>query len=109
MQAGLLREIIEVHRSVETQSATTGEQQLTWKRIWRGRARVQFSSGTQLLENQETVNVVTRKVTIRTKPYFRGALSTLRVKIGDDMYRILSRDIRITDQATILIVELINT
>lgn len=109
MQAGLLREIIEVHHSVETRSAISGEQQLTWQLLWRGRARVQFSSGTQLLENNETVNVVTRKVTIRTKPFFEGALSTLRVKIGTDWYRILSRDIRITDQATILIVELINT
>lgn len=109
MQAGLLREIIEVHQSVETRSETTGEQLLTWRRIWRGRARVQFSSGTQILENNETVNLVTRKVTIRTKPYFQAPLSKLRVKIGDDMYRILSRDIRIIDQATILIVEIINT
>ena len=84
------------------------EQEYAWVKAWRGRARVEFSSGTQMLENNETINTLTRKVTIRTKPAFTDKLSTIRIKIGADFYRILSRDIRDTDMATIMIVELIN-
>lgn len=108
MQAGLLRDIVEVYRSSVTKNATNGEQTLSWARIWKGRARVEFSSGTQLLENNETINTVTRKVTIRTKPFFTGALTDLMIKIDGDEYRILSRDIRKQDMATIMIVELKN-
>lgn len=108
MQAGLLRDFIEVYRQQVTKSATNGETIIEWVKVWRGRARVEFSSGTQMLENNETINTITRKVTIRTKPVFSDKLSTLRIKIGSDNYRILSRDVRETDMATIMIVELIN-
>ena len=108
MQAGLLRDFVEVYRQTVTRNATNGEQESAWVKAWRGRARVEFSSGTQMLENNETINTLTRKVTIRTKPAFTDKLSTLRIKIGADFYRILSRDIRDTDMATIMIVELIN-
>jgi len=108
MQAGLLRDFVEVYTQTVTKSPTNGETIISWSLSWRGRARVEFSSGTQLVENNETVNTVTRKVTIRTKPAFTQKLSTLRLKIGGDYYRILSRDVRDSDMATIMIVELIN-
>ena len=75
------------------------------------KAYVKLQNSTQLkqmVENNETINTITRKVTIRTKPVFSDKLTTLRIKIGSDYYRILSRDIRDTDMATIMIVELIN-
>jgi head-tail adaptor len=108
MQAGLLRDFIEVYRQSVTKNPTNGETIISWEKAWRGRARVEFSSGTQMVENNETINTITRKVTIRTKPVFSDKLTTLRIKIGSDYYRILSRDIRDTDMATIMIVELIN-
>lgn len=108
MQAGLLRDFVEVYRQSVTKNPTNGETIIAWVKAWRGRARVEFSSGSQMLENNETINTITRKVTIRTKPVFADKLSTLRIKIGEDFYRILSRDIRDTDMATIMIVELIN-
>lgn len=108
MQAGLLRDFIEVYRQSVTKNPTNGETIIAWEKAWRGRARVEFSSGTQMVENNETINTITRKVTIRTKPVFSDKPSTLRIKIGSDYYRILSRDIRDTDMATIMIVELIN-
>ena len=108
MQAGLLRDFIEVYRQSVTKNPTNGETIISWEKAWRGRARVEFSSGTQMVENNETINTITRKVTIRTKPVFSDKLTTLRIKIGSDYYRSLSRDIRDTDMATIMIVELIN-
>ena len=100
MQAGLLRDFIEVYRQSVTKNPTNGETIISWEKAWRGRARVEFSSGTQMVENNETINTITRKVTIRTKPVFSDKLTTLRIKIGSDYYRILSRDIRDTDMAT---------
>lgn len=108
MQAGLLRDIVAIEQVATTINPTNGEQSQAWSQVWRGRARVEFSSGGQVLENNETINTITRKVTIRTKPAFNQKLSDLRVKIGGDYYRILSRDVRVTDMATILIVEIIN-
>jgi head-tail adaptor len=108
MQAGLLREIVTLERTTITRNPKTGEQITGWSQVWRGRARVEFSSGTQLVENSETLNRVTRRVTIRTKPTFAGKLSEFRLLIDGDYYRILSRDRRVQDMATIMIVELIN-
>lgn len=108
MQAGQLREIISIEKLTETRSTVNGEQSMAWTRIWRGRAKVDFSSGTQMVENNETINTVTRKVTIRTKPVLAYKLADLRVKIGPDYYRILSRDVRNWDMATVMQVELIN-
>lgn len=108
MQAGLLRDIVAIERATITRNADSGEEILGWSQIWRGRARVEFSSGTQMLENNETLNTITRKVTIRTKPAFTDPLSKLRMVIGTQYYRLLSMDVRVTDMATIFIVELIN-
>ena len=108
MQAGLLRDFVDLYQSVTTVSETSGEQIRSWNLLWHGRAKVEYSSGTQLMENNETFNTITRKITIRTKPLFTQNPSDLQVRIGSDRYRILSRDVRTWDMATILIVELIN-
>lgn len=108
MQAGTLKDIIEIEQSVDSVNSDNGEQLQTWQRIWRGRAKVDFSSGSQILVNGETVNRITKKVTIRTKPAFNAKLSMLRIIINGDMYRILSKDVRSRDAATIFTCELIN-
>ena len=108
MQAGTLKDIIEIQKAVETANADNGEQLLLWERLWRGRAKVDFSSGGQIVVNGETVNRITKKVTIRTKPSFNEKLSMLRIVINGDNYRILAKDVRSRDLATIFTCELIN-
>lgn len=108
MQAGLLRDIVTIERSEDTVNPTNGEQIQNWIQVWKGRAKVDFSSGGQMVVNGETVNRITKKVTIRTKPAFQDKLSMLRIGIAGDAYRILAKDVRGRDMATIFTVELIN-
>lgn len=108
MQAGLLRDIITIEKSEETVNQANGEQNISWIPVWKGRAKVDFSSGSQAVVNGETVNRITKKVTIRTKPTFSEKLSLLRIVIDGEAYRILAKDIRGRDMATIFTVELIN-
>lgn len=108
MQAGLLRDKVTVERSIVTYNADNGEQQLSWTVVWSGRARVEYSSGSQLVSNNETINTITKRVTIRTKPAFNDKLSQLRMLIDGDYYRILAKDVRHKDMATIFTCELIN-
>ena len=103
----MLRDRITIERSTFTRNQD-GSENLSWSVIWRGRARVEQSSGTQSNLNGETFNTVTKRVTIRTKPAIRDIPSQLRVLIDSRYYRILSIDVRQTDMATIMIVELIN-
>lgn len=108
MQAGLLRDKITIERSSVSVNAENGEQIMVWSSIWEGRARVEFSSGSQMVSNNETINTITKRVTIRTKPAFNEKLSTLRMLIDGEYYRILAKDIRAKDMATIFTCELIN-
>lgn len=108
MQAGLLKDIVEVQRAEDALDPDNGEQLRTWVILWRGRAKVDFSSGSQAVVNGETVNRITKKVTIRTKPAFTDKLSMLRIVINGDSYRILAKDVRGRDMATIFTCELIN-
>lgn len=108
MQAGLLRDIITIEKAVDTVNPKNGEQLRSWVQVWKGRAKVDFSSGSQIMTNGETMNRITKKVTIRTKPSFSEKLSMLRIVIADDAYRILAKDVRGRDMATIFTVELIN-
>ena len=108
MQAGLLRDKITIERSVVTYNADNGEQQLSWQPVWSGRAKVEFSSGSQLVSNNETINTITKRVTIRTKPAINEKLSNLRILIDGEYYRILAKDVRHKDMATIFTCELIN-
>lgn len=108
MQAGLLRDKITIERSDVTHNTENGEQVTSWQQVWRGRAKVDFSSGSQLVSNNETINTITKKVTIRTKPAFNEKLSNLRILIDGEYYRILAKDVRSRDMATIFTCELIN-
>lgn len=108
MQAGQLRDIISIEKAVEGTNSLNGEQTMVWNQVWKGRAKVDFSSGTQAVINGETVNRITKKVTIRTKPSFIEKLSLFRMLINGDYYRILAKDVRMRDMATIFTVELIN-
>ena len=108
MQAGLLRDKISIERSSVSHNADNGEQILEWAVIWSGRAKVDFSSGSQLVSNNETINTITKRVTIRTKPAFNEKLSNLRILIDGEYYRILAKDVRSRDMATIFTCELIN-
>ena len=108
MQAGLLRDKITIERSDITHNTENGEQVTSWQQVWSGRAKVDFSSGSQLVSNNETINTITKKVTIRTKPAFNEKLSNLRILIDGEYYRILAKDVRSRDMATIFTCELIN-
>ena len=108
MQAGLLRNKITIERSDVTHNTENGEQVTSWQQVWSGRAKVDFSSGSQLVSNNETINTITKKVTIRTKPAFNEKLSNLRILIDGEYYRILAKDVRSRDMATIFTCELIN-
>lgn len=108
MQAGLLRDIITIEKAEDAVNPQNGEQLQTWVQVWRGRAKVDFSSGSQVVTNGETVNRMTKKVTIRTKPTWTEKLSMLRIVMDGDAYRILAKDVRGRDMATIFTVELIN-
>lgn len=108
MQAGLLRDIITIERCEDTVNPANGEQIQSWVQVWKGRAKVDHSSGNQVVVNGETVNRITKKVTIRTKPTFQDKLSMLRIVISGDAYRILAKDVRGRDMATIFTCELIN-
>lgn len=108
MQAGLLRDKITIQRSIVKVNPDNGEQELSWEIAWTGRARVEFSSGSQLVSNNETINTISKRVTIRTKPAFNEKLSNLRMLIDGEYYRILAKDVRSKDMATIFTCELIN-
>lgn len=108
MQAGLLRDKITIERSDVTHNTENGEQVTSWQQVWSGRAKVDFSSGSQMVSNNETINTITKKVTIRTKPAFNEKLSNLRILIDGEYYRILAKDVRSRDMATIFTCELIN-
>ena len=108
MQAGLLRDKITIERSDVTHNTENGEQVTSWQQVWSGRAKVDFSYGSQLVSNNETINTITKKVTIRTKPAFNEKLSNLRILIDGEYYRILAKDVRSRDMATIFTCELIN-
>ena len=108
MQAGLLRDKVTVERSIVIYNADNGEQQLSWIVLWSGRAKVEYSSGSQFVSNNETINTITKRVTIRTKPAFNEKLSQLRMLIDGEYYRILAKDVRQRDMAQIFTCELIN-
>lgn len=104
MRAGLLKDFVKIETPVRT-ATRYGSQETTWSEYWSGRAWVRFSSGTQVVENGETFNRVTKKVTIR---YKTDVQSKMRLVINEKKYRILSIDESRSDQSTTLTVELIN-
>lgn len=107
MQAGLLRDRITLEKATVTRN-DDGSESIAYTTRWSGRAKVEQSSGTMVNANGETFNTITKRITIRTKPAITELPSMLRVSYAGKYYRVLSIDARITDMATIMIVELIN-
>lgn len=109
MQAGLLKDIVTIEELIVNRDASNGSQRMSWSLLWKGRARVTFSSGSQMVSNGEVVTSMTKQVQIRTKPTFENyKLSDLRITIKGQHYRPLSLDVRSLDMASIFTVELIN-
>lgn len=104
MQAGLLKDYIEVLRCVTTRDDFGGEIQ-QWISYWKGRARVQFASGRRIEDNGEIFNSVTKKVTVRKQI---GVDVKMRVRYNDQLYRIITIDSRRSDMSAVLTCELIN-
>lgn len=104
MQAGLLRDFITIEVAEITRDEF-GAQVRLWKPHWKGRARVQYSSGSTSVQNGETVTSVTRRITIRA----RVSVSTqMRITVGEQHYSILSIDDSSRDLSKVMICELIN-
>lgn len=104
MQAGLLKEWI----TIEEESIIRDEfggQIKEWIEKIKTRARIQFKSGDQVLENREEIHTVTNVVTIRYRP---GISRQMRLKWGSEKYRILSIDRNRTEQSLVIKCELIN-
>lgn len=104
MQAGLLKEWIVIEQESISRDYFGGEQKV-WTQFARTRARVQFKSGDQILENREEIHTVTNTVTIR---YREGITRKMRLTWGDEKYRILSIDRNRQDQSLVIKCELIN-
>lgn len=104
MQAGLLKEWIEIERETVKRDRFGGETR-TWETAFRKRARIQFRSGDQTLENRETVHTVINTVTIRWQP---GIDRRMRLSWGGEKYRILSADRNRADMSLVIKCELIN-
>lgn len=104
MQAGLLNDTIELIECVTTRDAFGAEVQ-TWQSHWKGRARVQFSSGKRFNDNGEIFNTTTRKITVRKQV---GVDVKMRVIYNGQQYRIITIDSRRSDMSAILTCDLIN-
>ncbi len=104
MNAGTMRDIITVESMIIDRDEMGGQRQL-WNPYWRGKAWVRFSSGARKVENGETVNTMTKKVTVRHHPRFTP---DMRIDIGGLKYRILSMDVNRKDMSVTFSVELIN-
>ena len=108
MQAGLLRDKITIERSDVTHNTENGEQgdivaaSVEWSR--KGGLHPAHS----WCQTMRPSTPLQKKVTIRTKPAFNEKLSNLRILIDGEYYRILAKDVRSRDMATIFTCELIN-
>lgn len=104
MNAGTMRDIITVEKLMITRDAFGGQERV-WTEFWKGKAWVRFSSGSRKVQNGETVNTMTKKVTVRLHPDFTP---DMRLDIYGLKYRILSIDRSRLDMSTTFTVELIN-
>lgn len=104
MDAALLKDIIEIETPVVERDGFGG-QVTVWKRAWRGKARVEFASGSRVLQNSEVVNTRTNRVRVRYKPFFT---EKDRLLIDGQYYRVVSMNRDKRDMSTVFMVELIN-
>lgn len=88
MQAGLLRDWVEIQQETVERDQLGGETR-KWKTILRTRARIQDKSGDLKEENREAVFTAIKNVSIRYRP---GITRNMRMSWGGENYRILSID-----------------
>lgn len=88
MQAGLLRDWIEIQQETVERDQLGGETR-EWVTILRTRARIQDKSGDLKEENREAVFTAVKNVSIRYRP---GITRNMRLAWGGENYRILSID-----------------
>lgn len=106
MQAGLLKEWIEIEREKENgERDQFGGNMAPWEVVFRKKAYIKFGSGTQRLQNMEETHTVINKVTIRYQP---GINRDMRISYGGEKYKILSIDRDRIQQTLVIMCELIN-
>ena len=88
MQAGLLNEIIEIHRQ-ESRKSKFGDEQFEWMFYDKTKAEVSNLSGNRNTENHQIVYDYTKKFVVR---YYIDVKDTDRILYDGDMYRILNID-----------------
>lgn len=104
MQAGLLKERVIFEQEKITRDQFGGQTK-KWETVVETRARIQFKTGDQILENREEIHTVTNIVTIR---YRSGITRKMRIVWGGEKYRILSIDRNRSEQSLLIKCELIN-
>lgn len=104
MQAGLLKERVIFEQEKITRDQFGGQTK-EWEKVVETRARIQFKTGDQILENREEIHTVTNIVTIR---YRSGITRKMRIVWGGEKYRILSIDRNRSEQSLVIKCELIN-
>ena len=104
MQAGLLKEWIEIERETVERDIFGGETR-KWETAFRKKARIQFRNGDQTLENRETVHTIVNTVTIRYQP---GIDRKMRLSWGGEKYRILAVYRNRQEMSLVIKCELIN-
>lgn len=88
MQAGLLRDWVEIQQETVERDQLGGETR-KWETIIRTRARIQDKSGDLKEENREAVFTSIKNVSIRYRPEITR---NMRLTWGGENYRILSID-----------------
>lgn len=88
MQAGLLRDWVEIQQETVERDQLGGETR-KWETILRTRARIQDKSGDLKEGNREAVFTAIKNVSIRYRP---GITRNMRLSWGGENYRILSID-----------------
>ena len=105
MQAGLLKEWINIEREVDVPQDKFGGITKEWETVCRKRARVQFKTGNLEEENRENVHTEIITITIR---YQSGIDRNMRIVWNGEKYRILSANRDRAQMALVFKCELIN-
>jgi SPP1 family predicted phage head-tail adaptor len=104
MQAGLLRDIIEIEKVIITKD-TYGSDIETYEYYLKTKAQVIYSSGNRNITNSEVVYNYNTTFVIR---YYIEITESMRIKFGGRYYRILSIENNKQFQQKTVITELIN-
>lgn len=104
LRAGLLREVVTITRPVVTRNAY-GEEVTTWEEVLTTRARVDYRSGSRVVDVNEVFNPHTVTFTIRRFPDITGYM---RLSWRDQLYSIESVNYEPHRQQQTIIAQVIN-